>query len=190
MSDSFTLNPGEQIIKRNSEVGYGDGPFIRQNSELILTNQSLILQKKNLFGKNTEVVRFPLSDIVISDGQAQVRVGQKDNVTHTLDVYFTTGMESFVITWEEEIKQWANEINTLLTGGPAIYKMDEWVDEMQEMAEKLTGTVINVRKAFGIKSTEAASGRCPGCGASLAGTAGETVQCPYCGTYYTFPEGL
>lgn len=42
------------------------------------------------------------------------------------------------------------------------------------------------RKAFGIKSTAQASGKCPGCGAPISGTEGETVQCPYCGTYYTF----
>ena len=28
--------------------------------------------------------------------------------------------------------------------------------------------------------------KCPSCGASLSGTKGETIQCPYCGTTYTF----
>ena len=189
MSDTFTLNPGESVIKRNPEVGLGKGPFNRQNNELILTNQSLILQKKNFFGGNEEVVRYPLSDIVISNGQAQVRVGQLDNVTHTLDVYLTGGMVSFVFTWEQEIKEWANEINAIVTGGPAIYEKTDLMSEMagmMEMAEKLTGTGKNVRKAFGIQSTEAASARCPGCGASITGVEGQTIKCPYCGTYYTF----
>jgi len=48
------------------------------------------------------------------------------------------------------------------------------------------GAVKNLKKAFGVKSTEKISGKCPACGASITGTEGETVQCPYCGTYYTF----
>ena len=53
MEAQLTLNPGETVVKRNSEIGCG-GSFSRNNNDLILTNQSIILQKKNLFGKVTE----------------------------------------------------------------------------------------------------------------------------------------
>ena len=55
-----------------------------------------------------------------------------------------------------------------------------------KMADNVDKAMGKFRKAFGIKSTAQASGKCPGCGAPLSGTEGETVQCPYCGTYYTF----
>ena len=102
MEAQLTLNPGETVVKRNSEIGCG-GSFSRNNNDLILTNQSIILQKKNLFGKVTEVKRFPLSEITVSGNQAQVRLGKKDIVTPTLDIYFSSGMESFRFTWEDEV---------------------------------------------------------------------------------------
>lgn len=55
MSTDVKLNPGEMVIKSSNEIGYGGG-LSRQNNELILTNQSLILVHKNLFGKTKEVL--------------------------------------------------------------------------------------------------------------------------------------
>ena len=52
------MNPGEMVIKSSNEIGYGGG-LSRQNNELILTNQSLILVHKNLFGKTKEVLLWP-----------------------------------------------------------------------------------------------------------------------------------
>lgn len=185
MSEEFKLNPGEEVIKRNNEVGYGSG-IVKAHGELILTNQALIFVKKGLLGKTKDVERYALSDIVISNNQAQVKVGKMDNVTHTLDVYFQSGMESFIFTWEDEIKDWANSINTMLTGQPDIYKKEDWLGEMEHVTEAFTGAVKKVRKVFGIKSTEQVSCKCPSCGASLTGIEGETIRCPYCGNNFTF----
>ena len=184
MSTDVKLNPGEMVIKSSNEIGYGGG-LSRQNNELILTNQSLILVHKNLFGKTKEVLRFELSDIVISNQQAQVRLGKKDNVTHTLDVYFQSGVQSFAFTWEDEIKEWANSINTLLTGGPALYKVGDDLADLEHFADTVSGAVRKVREAFGIKSKVQVSCKCPRCGASLTGIQGETIQCPYCDSYVT-----
>ena len=46
----------------------------------------------------------------------------------------------------------------------------------------------DVKKVFGIDSDKILSAKCPSCGASVKGKAGETVECPYCGNYYTFDE--
>jgi len=187
MSTELKLNPGENVIKRSTEIGYGGG-ISRKNNELILTDQSIILINKNLLGKVKEVTRFPLTDIVISGNRAQVQLGQKDIVTPTLDVYFSSGMESFIFTWEDEIKDWINQINTLLTGQPEIYKADAWMDDLENMADSLFGAAKKVRKAFGIKSTESLSCKCPSCGASISGFEGETVSCPYCGNFITLGQ--
>lgn len=186
MNKQFSLEPGETVLKRSAEVGYG-GAFSGNKNELILTDQRIILQKKNLLGKVSGALCFSLSDIIISNDQAQVRLGQKDIVTPTLDIYFRTGMESFRFTWEDEVKDWANEINTLLTGQPPIYPIKNWMDDMKDlenMAAAFTGTVKSVKAVFGIKETT--SCKCPACGASITGVTGETVACPYCGTYHTF----
>ena len=136
MSTEFSLNPGESVIRKNSEVGYG-GMFSRNNNELILTNQRLILRQKNLFGKVKDVISFPLTDIMISNNQAQVRLEKKDNVTPVLDVYFRSGTESFRFIWEDEVKEWANAINTLLTGQPDLYKKNDWMEDVEKLGPVL-----------------------------------------------------
>ena len=185
MDEQITLNPGETVIKNSPEIGYG-GSLSRDNSELILTNQSIILKRRNLFGKVTEIKRFPLSDITVSNNQAQVRLGKKDIVTPTLDIYFTTGRESFRFTWEDDVKEWANEINRLVTGQQDIYEIKDWAEDMEHIASAIDGSIRKVKRAFGIKETEVVSCKCPACGASISGILGETVQCPYCGSYHTF----
>ena len=180
------LNPDESVVKKTGEIGYGTG--LSKKNELILTNQRIILIRKNVFGKTKDVVSFPLSEIVISNQQAQVMPGKKDIVTPTLDVYFRSGMESFIFTWEDEVKEWADCINTMLTGQPARFKTGDWMEEIEEFAESFAGAAEKVRKAFGIKSTEQVSCSCPSCGASLTGMKGETVRCGYCGSYHTLPS--
>ena len=178
------LNPGETVIMTQTDIKYGKGPGAQKN-ELTLTNQSLILTKKSFFGKVKDVTRYPLEDVVITGGQAQVRVSKPDIVSAALDVYFKTGRERFGFTWEDDVKDWANAINTLLTGQSDLYKKSDWMEGISDMADSLYNVSKKVRKTFGIKSTEKVSGTCSACGASLTGTAGESVRCPYCGTFTT-----
>ena len=185
MDEEVTLNPGETVVKSSPQIGYG-GSLSRDNSELILTNQCVILKRRNLFGKVAEIKRFPLSDITVSNNQAQVRLGKKDIVTPTLDIYFKTGRESFRFVWEDEVKEWANEINRLVTGQQDIYQIKDWTEDMEHIASAIDGSIRKVKRAFGIKETEVVSCQCPTCGASISGTIGETIQCPYCGNYHTF----
>ena len=103
-----------------------------------------------------------------------------------LDVYFRSGPESFRFTWEDEVKEWANAINGLLTGNADLYKKDDWMEDLGKMADTFYGAAKKVRKVFGIKSNEQVSCKCPYCGASLTGVEGETVKCPYCDNNYTF----
>ena len=43
------LNPDESVVKKTGEIGYGTG--LSKKNELILTNQRIILIRKNVFGK-------------------------------------------------------------------------------------------------------------------------------------------
>lgn len=183
--NNIILNPDERVIKEMDKIGYG-GPASGNNS-LILTNQCLILVKKNLFGKIKETLRFPLSDIVVSEGEPQVHSGTVNNFTPTLDVYFTTGQERFRFSWDEEVKDWIGSICEVITGKPAPKKTDDdWLAETVAFAESFGESIHKIKKSFGIETEEEASGHCPSCGASIAGIKGETTKCPYCGSYYTF----
>ena len=58
VTDKIDLQENETVVKRGDRVGFGKkGP---DNGELILTNIALIYVKKNLFGKQKEVLRLPL----------------------------------------------------------------------------------------------------------------------------------
>ncbi len=190
MSEEFTLQPDETVIKRCDEVGVGKGGMMSTKSDtLILTNQCLILIVKSMFHKVKDVQRYPLSDIVVSNGQPQVKVGKPDIVTHTLDVYFKTGEMQFRFEWEDEIKEWVAAITSVITGAPMSAPQDdmaEFAGDITAMADSVSHAVGKLKRTFGIKSNEIVSGTCSGCGASLSGHEGETIQCPYCGTYHTF----
>lgn len=194
MAEEFKLNPDETVILRSEGVGYGN-TFFGKNDELILTNQAILLQKKGMFGKTKGVLRFPLSGIRIVNGQIQALLGKKDIVTPSLDVYFESGSERFLFSWEDDVREWIDNINAVMTGKP-IEKRGEYDDLMQDMeklaafAENVSGSVSHsiqkVKDALGIKSTEQLAKQCPSCGASVSGVRGEVAKCPYCGSFVKF----
>ena len=114
MADELHLNEDESIVDRIGKIGYGG--FWSGNNDLVLTNKSIILVKKGLFGDVQEVVRFPLSDLRVVGGEVQAKVGHPDNMTHTLDLYFDKGVESFRFEWESDAQKWADKITEVITG--------------------------------------------------------------------------
>lgn len=183
MENEFNLNADETIVDRISKIGYGG--FWSGNNELVLTNQSIILVKKGFFGNTEEVVKYPLSDLRVVNGQVQAKIGRPDNVTYALDLYFNKGTESFRFEWESDVQKWIDEITEIITGVKVERDEFAWVGETLAMAESVNSTIKSFKKTLGIKSTEQVSIKCPSCGATLTGTEGETVKCPYCGTFTT-----
>lgn len=186
MAEGLKLNPGEAVVKKSEKIGYGSR-LSGGSNDLVLTNESLILVRKNLFGKVKDVIRFPVREIRVVNGQVQALLGKADNVTPTLDVYFASGQESFHFTWETDVEEWIDSRNELVMGQKPVRKnRDDWVTETLAFAESVAGTITRVKSALGIKETEQVSCSCPACGASLTGIRGDTTQCPYCGTFHTF----
>ena len=194
MSDLPELQPDETVVLQINDVGIRKSPF-GMHDELYLTSKALLLQKKNMFGKAKEVLRFPLDRIRVVNGEVQAKMGKKDIVTPTLDVYFEDGFQRFLFTWEKDVKEWIAAINAVVKGEPFEPK-GEFDDMMQDMAkmaafaerisDSVVGSVTRVKDALGIKSHEKVVLKCPSCGASLAGIRGETDICPYCGTCVKF----
>lgn len=189
MAEEFKLNPEEAVILRIGKVGYGGGllPSMFNSNELILTNQNLILLKKNMFGQTEETKYFPLKDIKMANGTPQVRKSNPEHMVHALDVYFNNGVESFRFEWEKDIDEWVNNIIATVTGVPVKKKSEyEEMAEFVAFAESMTEPIEKIQSVFGIKSDRKVSCKCPSCGATLTGTKGDTIKCPYCGTFYTF----
>lgn len=190
MAEEFKLSPEEAVILRTGKIGYGRGfqlPSMFNSNELILTNKNLILLRKNMFGQTEDTLYFPLSKILMANGRPQVKKSNPSHMDYALDVYFETGMESFRFEWESDIDEWVENIVSVVTGVPVQKKSDlEMMQDALAFAESMTDSVEKIQSVFGIKSTRQVSCKCPSCGASLSGTKGETIQCPYCGTTYTF----
>ena len=177
------LLDNEKVLKRQDKIGYGSA-LNGSKSELILTNQRLILEQKNLFGKPKGTLYFNLADIRVADGQAQVVVGKKDNLTHTLDVYFKSSEERFVFEWEKDIKSWVRAISAVIAGEEVKDNdEEEWMMEALHMADAFTGTIDKYKEVFGLKEKENVTVKCTSCGAALNGLKGSTIECPYCKTY-------
>lgn len=184
VTHEMTLLPDETVIKKAEKVGYGNSPVGSQNNDLYLTNLALIHVKKNLFGKTKEVIRHPLSDIRMPGGKPDVKLVKPDIVSGAVDIYFNYGEECFKFTWEKDAEDWVADITETLTGEKVERKSEfDDFEEILGMARSVAATASQVRSAFGIKSDEHVACKCSGCGASLEGTEGETIQCPYCGTF-------
>ena len=182
--EKYSLAPNEGIILQYDGV-YHNG----NHSEIVLTNQNLICVETNvkLLKKNTyNVLKFPVNQIKIVNGQVQASVIKEDD-DWTLQVLLKNGTEKFQFFGEfyERTKkkqianQWVEQISILLTGKSA----EKIVDT------SLVGGVKNVLGSIGInvktKTPENITTKCIGCRASLAGQKGQTIRCKYCDTEQT-----
>jgi hypothetical protein len=185
ISKTFGLKPEESVVLRANKVGFGPVIDITRN-ELILTNQAIIFINKDLFGKTKEVTRYPLEDICLSGGKPQVALGPDSHVSGTLDVYLQYETLSFRFEWATDVEEWVASITEIVTG-EKVARKDPFGDfagleKLVDLTDSMTGSVNSLKKAFGIKSNEAAACKCSSCGASLSGIKDEVVICPYCGT--------
>ena len=83
MENEFNLNADETIVDRISKIGYGG--FWSGNNELVLTNQNIILVKKGFFGNTEEVVKYPLSDLRVVNGQVPLLRDIYDTVNAVIE---------------------------------------------------------------------------------------------------------
>ncbi len=184
ITQELKFMPEETVILKAEKVGYGT-PISTKSNDLILTNQAILLVRKNMLGKTKEVVRYPLADLRTAGGKPEVHKGG-DEFNPTLDLYLDYGEEKFKFEWKKDIEEWIASITETVTGEKVERKPDFNLDDFKDIigfAESVTGTVKDVKKAFGIKSNEQAVGKCVSCGASITGMEDESVQCPYCGTW-------
>lgn len=182
--ENYSLAPNEGIVLQYKSV-YHNGKY----AEIILTNQNLICIETNtqLFKKDTyNVLKFPLSQIKVVNGQAQSSV-IKDGDNWTLQVLMKNGTEKFKFFGEfyerikkrQEANKWDEQISLLLTG-----KSKEKIPDTS-----LIGEVKNVLGSIGInvksKVHENVTTKCIGCMAPLSGQRGQTAHCKYCDTEQT-----
>ena len=190
--DHYDLALNEGIILRH-EGAYHNQKFVPANSsgkssELLLTNLNLIFieSKIKMFKPVYTVLKFPLNQIKIVDGQVQAFILKKPR-DWTLQVLMQNGAETFQFPCEfyerikvkQEVGRWIEQMSLLLTGKSAENGTDA----------SLVGEIKNVLGTVGInvksKKPENVTAKCIGCMAPISGEKGQTVRCKYCDTEQT-----
>lgn len=183
---NYTLSQNEGIILQCDTVMHN-----RKQSELILTNQNLIcVESKPGFLKTTyNETKYPLNQIKVVNGQAQVFANSKSFTDSTLQVHFINNqveefgflMNSFeFFKGNSAANDWVKQINYLLTGN----------EINNEKESSIIGNIKNALGTVGIKThnnkqPENVTIKCIGCMAPLSGKKGQTVRCKYCDTKQT-----
>lgn len=118
MEYSYQLQPDEVVIREGLgawHVNTGD------YSEVILTNLNIVVVATTSEGKKRKkrvesgLQIFPINQIKVIDGKAQVQVKYSDEEEiYELEIYFLHGQEKFGYEVEEEALQWASTIDILL----------------------------------------------------------------------------
>lgn len=181
--EKYSLAPNEGIIIQCDGVNHNG-----KNSELVLTNYNLICAEANIgiFRTTYNVIKFPVNQIKIINGQAQASV-IKDGDDWTLQVLMKNSTEKFKFWGEfyerikkkQEAERWVEQISLLLTG----------VHAQKSADTTLVGGIKNVLGSIGInvkeKTPEYVTTKCIGCMAPITGQKGQTVRCKYCDTEQT-----
>ena len=152
---NIVFEPDESLVMRSERVGSSKGLHILKNT-LVLTTKNLYFVECGILGTTKEVHRYPLSTLVVNNGVPQAFYRRSIQNLNILDIYFTTGQESFVFQWKQKVKKWVESINELVASGI-----------LSDTAESIP-TVYRF---------------CSRCEASVKGHIGESVKCEYCGAY-------
>lgn len=189
----YKLEINEGIVLKNQNAFHPVGKKIGSMGELILTNLNIIYIKKGMLGGTKEVIKLPLNQIKIIDGNPQIRLERRTNGTTQMEIYFFNSEECFYFNdfGNKELIKWIDKIHEILTGEPA--KIDEddrnYVPGLSEVANTLKESIGTFKQAFGIKEKkqekEKMATRCISCDAPLFGEKGATIKCKYCGVKQT-----
>ncbi len=201
----YAFGADEYVVMKAQEVTPDGkkGLSSMRPSELILTNLNIVLPVKGLTGKVKGYEVYPLSDIRIVDGRPQCRLDKSDFMDVKLELSMNRGLVSFKfggLEGKKEIRTWINAIYQLLVGHDApedavgkgrfesMFDEENVADTFGRMFGAFEGAFEGAFQKR--RDTRAAdvSMRCPSCNASIKGRPGETIECPYCGTYVTLPH--
>lgn len=193
---SYTLQPDEGFLFTADGVQHGEGLFVGHTDTLTLTNKRLILEKKGTFGNRKGVIEYPLSQIKIIDGTAQVFKAPTTNGANAMSVYFINGSSAtFSFQRKSDMRECIEKTGQALTGeSTATTNRDSFSSALpgsQAVAGVLKDTIGVFTSTFGSnknkKDNEPAaptsiSVKCDSCGAPINGVHGQVVNCEYCDT--------
>lgn len=117
---AYTLKNGEEQLLTEARVS----DRTKDNTgmatgELVLTTEALVYNKKGAFGKDLGYDVYPLAEILVADGEPQVKVGTrlglKNLEIHLADervVRFGLGSDNSA----KRVQKWVDAIKNTITG--------------------------------------------------------------------------
>jgi len=198
----YELGQDEYVVLRTKEVRRDKGVSLSLpgKGELMLTNQNVVLLRKGLTGKTKDFTCYPLSSIRVIDGRPQARLDTSTFMEVHLELALDSGIVTFVfgdLEAKQQVREWIDAIWRLLVGegAPAdalgksklasVLEGDAITNAFDRLMDRVGDAV---EREIDSETPEVAT-RCPSCDASLKGRPGQTIACPYCGTYVTIPTG-
>lgn len=183
---NYNLESNEGIIFKNEAAFHPIGNKNGNLGELILTNLNIIYIKKGVFGGTKEVIKLPLSQIKIINGNPQVLLGKRRNGTYQIEIHFYNSYECFYFNTfgKKELIKWIDKIWEILTGNPSNIDSEDrnYIPGISEFADNIKNSIEVFKEAFGKKEkVEKISTNCTSCGAPIFGDKGSIVTCKYCG---------
>ncbi len=183
----YTLQRDEVVILKDLLAGYGPKTLNLSRYELVLTNQKLILLKKNSalggLASAKEDRTFPIDQIKMFNGQPQVvLIGRTE-----LEIQFVSGPESFRFHVNKAAAKWVEQIHLLATGREsevALSNERAGVVGVSDIAKETFGTLMG-RSGAKLPTSEPlmrVAGTCNQCGAPIEGFKDRVATCTYCGT--------
>jgi len=148
----------------------------KSSVDLVLTNKNIIQINKGLFGNEKSYDIFPLSELKLFEGKANVLIGKNRNGSKRLEIYLSFCELYYTFKSTHELKQWLNTITK-------VHK--SLLAELDEKNKKSVSLLIDsvkgkIGKIIPGKEAQKKICKCPKCGAELTGIKGELVTCNYC----------
>lgn len=192
---AYNLKSNESLILKADRVVHCNSKS-NNFSELLLTNLHIVLiASKGIFGNNKSVQTFPIKQIKIFNGQAQVKLGKQRNGSPQIEVFFLHSQETFGFEKKKEAMNWIDNISQLLTGKAAEFTPAERavIPGTEVVAETFKSTIDVFKGTFGMKTkadskevTEVnLTKKCVSCRAPLTGGSSQKITCHYCDTEQT-----
>lgn len=168
----YDLDNDEAVILQTSGVFTGTNASV----DLILTNKNLIQVNKGFFGGDKGSIKYPLSELKVLNGKANILVGKARNGTKRLELYFSNCEVYYRFNAPFALNKWAGAI-----GKAHKDRMDSIAKSQKAPKTSLLDSVKGtLDKIVPGKEPQIKTCKCSKCGAELTGNKGEQVICSYC----------
>lgn len=178
-ANEYMLSELQNVMERHG--------VLTKVGNLMVTNQRIIFSKTGAFGISKVAGEWPITDVKVFDGTAQVKVTSVYGTQTKLDIYLRSGQLSYFVNGagNSEVSVFANEVNHAATGTDEdVYSGEGNAKGLKAIAQVFRGSMAEEAQKVDKSKQQKIALKCPHCGGSFEGVRGKTAKCPYCDSIY------